>query len=134
MLEKDNEEEFNPGMSMVSMKTKIGNDGDFMRPEQICKLLDPVKKEHLPDSMIGADNPDAVMNLNKVFIENLVFKKIVITANVRLRGVEQILEKRGPLGLLINIGSNFGDISGAEIMFSELEYAGLNETQETISG
>lgn len=63
----------------------------------------------------------------------MVIKKIVINANVRLRGVERILKKRGPLGLLINIGSNFGDISGAEIMFSELEFAGLNETSETIS-
>lgn len=112
----------------------------FPRPEDICKQLDPNKKEHLPGSgsLAGAENQDAdhtdsVMNLNKVFIENMVIKKIVINANVRLRGVERILKKRGPLGLLINIGSNFGDISGAEIMFSELEFAGLNETSETIS-
>ena len=125
-------------MSSVSTKVK---DGVFPRPQDICVQLDPTKKENLPGHVAnqGLDNPEAEhaekqMRLNKVFIENMVIKKIVINANVRLRGVERILKKRGPLGLLINIGSNFGDITGAEILFSELELAGLNETQETISG
>mmetsp|Transcript_24165 Transcript_24165/g.32407 ORF Transcript_24165/g.32407 Transcript_24165/m.32407 type:complete len:90 (+) Transcript_24165:1284-1553(+) len=74
------------------------------------------------------------MNLNKVFIESMVIKKIVINTSLKIRGIERMLKKRGALGFLINFGSNFGDITGAEFMFEELELAGLNETQETISG
>lgn len=51
---------------------------------------------------------------------------------LRIRGIERILQKRGPLGFFLNIGSNFADISDAEFSFSELLMSGLQESQESI--
>ena len=68
-----------------------------------------------------------------MFVENIVIKEIKMAANLRIRGIERVLKKRGALGFLLNFGSNFGDITGAEFIFAELELAGLNETQEAIS-
>ena len=122
----------------VLSKMSGKQDESNLRPQDVCSLLDSAKRDNLIACQSGDQNaPDAantVMNLNKVFVDNIVIKKIVIGVNVRLRGVERILKKRGPMGFLLNIGSNFGDISGAEFMFNELELAGLNETEETISG
>ena len=61
-----------------------------------------------------------------------MIKQIKMGVNMRIRGIERILKKRGALGFLMNAGSNFGDITGAEFVFAELELAGLNETQEAI--
>ena len=47
---------------------------------------------------------------------------------LRIRGIERILQKRGPLGFFLNIGSNFADISDAEFSFSELLMSGLQES------
>ena len=51
---------------------------------------------------------------------------------MRIRGIEQILKKRGPFGLLLNLGSNFADISNAEFVFAELNLKGLQESQESL--
>jgi hypothetical protein len=54
-------------------------------------------------------------------------------ANLRIRGIERVLKKRGALGFLLNFGSNFGDITGAEFNFKKLELVGINQTQEAIT-
>lgn len=41
-----------------------------------------------------------------------------MAANLRIRGIERVLKKRGALGFLMNFGSNFGDITGAEFVFA----------------
>ena len=51
-----------------------------------------------------------------------------MSANLRIRGIERVLKKRGALGFIMNFGSNFGDITGAEFSFGKLELAGLNES------
>lgn len=56
-----------------------------------------------------------------------------MAVNLRIRGIERVLKKRGVLGFLLNFGSNFGDITGAELIFAQMELAGLNETQDVIS-
>ena len=66
--------------------------------------------------------------LNKIFVENILIKQFKMAVNFRIRGIERILKKRGALGFLLNFGSNFGDITGAEFIFSALDLAGLNET------
>ena len=109
-----------------------------MKPDEVCDQLDSKKRETISlakydQSRAGGDkSDDSVMNLKKVFIENMVIKKIVINMSLKIRGIERMLNKRGALGFLINFGSNFGDITGAEFMFGELELAGLNHTEETI--
>ena len=109
-----------------------------MKPDEVCEQLDSKKRETISlakydQSRAGGDkSDDSVMNLKKVFIENMVIKKIVINMSLKIRGIERMLNKRGALGFLINFGSNFGDITGAEFMFGELELAGLNHTEETI--
>ena len=55
--------------------------------------------------------------MNKVFVDNIVIKQIKIAVNLRIRGIEGVLKKRGALGFLMNFGSNFGDITGAEFVF-----------------
>lgn len=52
--------------------------------------------------------------------------------NLRMRGIERVLSKRGPLGFALNFGSNFGDITNAEFVFPQLELAGLNENENAL--
>lgn len=40
---------------------------------------------------------------------------------LRIRGIETTLRKEGPMGFLLNLGSNFADISDAEFSFTDLE-------------
>lgn len=40
---------------------------------------------------------------------------------LRIRGIETTLRKGGPMGFLLNLGSNFADISDAEFSFTDLE-------------
>ena len=80
--------------------------GDFLLKEKVCTLLEPTKKE----DFLGN-------SLNKVFVGNIVIKQITMSANLRIRGIERVLKKRGALGFLMNFGSNFGDITGAEFVF-----------------
>jgi hypothetical protein len=47
---------------------------------------------------------------------------IKIVMSLRLRGIEHILNQRGPLGFLLNLSSNFADISDAEFNFDELTF------------
>ena len=51
----------------------------------------------------------------------------------RLRGIEKVLKKRGPLGFVMNLGSNFADISDSEFVFSELRIQGLQESIENLN-
>ena len=43
-----------------------------------------------------------------------------------------MLKKRGPLGFVMNLGSNFADISDSEFVFSELRIQGLQESIENL--
>lgn len=40
---------------------------------------------------------------------------------MRIRGIEKNLNKSGPMGFMLNLGSNFADITDAEFNFSELD-------------
>jgi hypothetical protein len=52
---------------------------------------------------------------------------------LRIRGIEAILQKRGPLSLFLNLGSNFADISDAEFNFSEFEVIKQNYSYEKLN-
>ena len=56
-----------------------------------------------------------------------------MVVNFKIRGIEKVLYKRGIISLLLNFVSNFGDITGADFVFPELELAGINENQEAIT-
>ena len=43
-----------------------------------------------------------------------------------------ILNKKGPLGFLLNLTSNFADISDAEFNFDELVINSVHESQEAL--
>ena len=70
------------------------------------------------DNFLGKEGTNVALSLNKVFVENIVIKQITMQANLRIRGIERVLKKRGALGFLMNFGSNFGDITGAEFVFA----------------
>jgi len=74
-----------------------------------------------------------VLFLNKVFVGQIVIKQIKVVVNFKIRGIEKMLYKRGIISLLLNFVSNFGDITGADFVFPELELAGINENQEAIT-
>jgi hypothetical protein len=42
---------------------------------------------------------------------------------LRIRGIEAILQKTGPMSWFLNLSSNFADITDAEFNFTELEMA-----------
>jgi hypothetical protein len=52
-----------------------------------------------------------------VFIHDIRIGEIKLKLTMRVRGIERLLKKRGPFGLMLNIGSNFADISNAEFTF-----------------
>ena len=62
-----------------------------------------------------------------------MIKQIKVVVNFKIRGIEKVLYKRGIISLLLNFVSNFGDITGADFVFPELELAGINENQEAIT-
>ena len=61
-----------------------------------------------------------MLEFDKAFVEDIIINQINIQVTFRLRGIEKVLKKRGPLGFVMNIGSNFADISDSEFIFSEL--------------
>jgi hypothetical protein len=67
---------------------------------------------------ISKINPKKV---KKTFIENFKIKAINCFMTLRIRGIESILQKRGPMSWLLNLSSNFADITDAEFNFTELE-------------
>lgn len=101
-------------------------EGNIPIPEKVCAQLIIEKPNDL-------EIESSVMSYNKVFVENIVIKQIKMAVNLRIRGIERVLKKRGALGFLLNFGSNFGDITGAEFIFNEMELAGLNATQDVIT-
>lgn len=72
------------------------------------------------------------MSYKKVFVEEINIKAIKIVASLRVRGIEMILNKKGPLGFLLNLTSNFADISDAEFNFDELVINSVHESQEAL--
>lgn len=70
------------------------------------------------------------LDVKKVFIENINIKTMRINITLRIRGLEAQLQKRGALGFLLNIGSNFADITDAEFNFRELYLKDLAVSQE----
>ena len=59
--------------------------------------------------------------VNKIFVNSLRISAIKFFVTLRIRGIEQTMRKGGPMGFLLNLGSNFADISDAEFSFTDLE-------------
>ena len=59
--------------------------------------------------------------MKKIFVESLNIKAIKCFMTMRIRGIEKSLNKSGPMGFMLNLGSNFADITDAEFNFSELD-------------
>lgn len=68
----------------------------------------------------------SLLTSNKVYTEEINFKAIRIYVTLRLRGIESVLKQRGPLGFILNLTSNFADITDAEFNFTEIS---LNKVQ-----
>lgn len=73
-----------------------------------------------------------LLSYQKVFAEEIHIKAIKIKMTLRLRGIENVLNKKGPLGFLLNLSSNFADISDAEFNFDELFLEKVHESQECL--
>ena len=61
--------------------------------------------------------------VNKIFVNSLKISAMKFFVTLRIRGIEQTMRKGGPMGFLLNLGSNFADISDAEFSFTDLEMA-----------
>jgi hypothetical protein len=59
--------------------------------------------------------------VNKIFVNSLKISPIKFFVTLRIRGIEQTMRKGGPMAFLLNLGSNFADISDAEFSFTDLE-------------
>lgn len=59
--------------------------------------------------------------VNKVFVNSLKISAIKFFITCRIRGIERTMRTGGPLAILLNLGSNFADISDAEFSFTDLE-------------
>lgn len=57
----------------------------------------------------------------RVFLENLIIKMAKFHLTLRIRGIESILNFSGLMNYIVNLGSNFGDISDAEFLFTEMQ-------------
>jgi len=75
---------------------------------------------------------DAILSFVKVHVSNINIKAIQIIMTLRIRGIERVLEKRGPLGFMLNLSSNFADISDAEFSFTELQLLDLQLSEEAL--
>lgn len=80
--------------------------------EEICKDIEPrlVKNVEL-------NHP----KVNKIFVNSIKISAMKFYVTLRIRGIETTLRKGGPMGFLLNLGSNFADISDAEFSFTDLE-------------
>ena len=97
----------------------------FKRKEEACPMIRPAG---------GDSDNEKMLEYNKAFVEDIIIDQINIQVTFRLRGIEKVLQKRGPLGFVMNIGSNFADISDSEFIFSELRISGLQESIENLQG
>ena len=68
----------------------------------------------------------------QIFIEKLFVNPIRMFVTLRIRGIETILSKTGPLAVILNLGSNFADISDAEFNFTEYEAKQSTTSQEKL--
>lgn len=59
--------------------------------------------------------------VTKIFVNSLKISSIKFFMTLRIRGIEQTMRKGGPMGFILNLGSNFADISDAEFSFTDLE-------------
>ena len=69
---------------------------------------------------------------HKMLIEKLFVNPIRMFVTLRIRGIETILSKTGPLAVILNLGSNFADISDAEFNFTEYEAKQSTTSQEKL--
>jgi hypothetical protein len=74
-----------------------------------------------------------LLKFNKVFVQSIKISGIKAFMTLRIRGIESVLKKRGPLGYLINLTSNFADITDSEFSFSELTFQNVQESWEILT-
>ena len=61
-----------------------------------------------------------------MFLDNFVISMAKFYITLRIRGIESIMAFSGLMNYLVNIGSNFGDISDAEFSFTEMNLVKQN--------
>lgn len=66
-------------------------------------------------------------------MENFKIKAIRCFMTLRIRGIESILQKRGPIGWLLNLSSNLADITDAEFNFTEMEVSKKQMSEQVIT-
>lgn len=69
------------------------------------------------------------LRCRKIHIKWLVISTIKVNMTLRIRGIEGILQKSGPINYIINLSSNFADITDAEFTFSSLEFIDVQERE-----
>jgi hypothetical protein len=78
-----------------------------------------------PPKCLTVDYSSKPADLNikkeKLFLENFKIRAVKCFMTLRIRGIESILQKSGPMGWLLNLVSNIADITEAEFNFTELE-------------
>lgn len=87
--------------------------------------------------MLIVDFSKTFTNLNPKKLTKTQFESAKINAirmfmTLRIRGIESILQKRGPMSAFLNLGSNFADITDAEFNFTELEMSRGMQAEQTI--
>lgn len=81
--------------------------------EPICSYIDVDYSQEF-----SAINP---IKTKKTYVEHFKIKAISCFMTLRIRGIESILQKRNAMSVLLNLSSNFADITDAEFNFTEME-------------
>lgn len=82
--------------------------------EEVCINLKPLVEENVESYL---------PKVNKVFVNSIKISPINLSMTLRIRGIEKMMGKGSPLGFILNLGSNFADISDAQFKFTSLEMA-----------
>lgn len=90
-----------------------------------------------PPKCLTVDYSSKPADLNikkeKLFLENFKIRAVKCFMTLRIRGIESILQKSGPMGWLLNLVSNIADITEAEFNFTELEMQKLAQANTMIT-